>query len=384
MSRLSLPAEYDPPVTVEHWQRWRERLPAAPLIALHGGYGKRNMGDEAILYVLLDQLRRAFPDGRIIVVGHNQQEIERDHGAEAGYYISLRALKAIARADLYIIGGGGIINRINVYSGWRRLRLLDPRGKFFSLAALLAHGRGAKVIFHAIGATSVPDPLVGWLARMAMNRADEVSVRDPLSRRVLQELGVRREIHLVPDPAMQLEAAPASVAQEILRREGIEPEQRLVGFCFRAVDEPDIDNAETARIVAQAADWLIERYGAQICFLPFGRHPRKPVENDLFFAQEVAGRVRHGERFHILQHPCTPPEMKAILAEMDFALLERLHAAILAAGAGAPFLAVSYEDKVAEFVRSIGRADDLLELREFNFERVMAKLEERLPWRANL
>jgi polysaccharide pyruvyl transferase WcaK-like protein len=76
--------------------------------------------------------------------------------------------------------------------------------------------------------------------------------------------------------------------------------------------------------------------------------------------------------------------MKAILAEMDFALLERLHAAILAAGAGAPFLAVSYEDKVAEFVRSIGRADDLLELREFNFERVMAKLEERLPWRANL
>ena len=382
--RLALSAEYDPPVTVEHWQRWRERLPAAPVIVLHGGYGKRNLGDEAILHVLLGQLRCVFPDGRIIVLGHGPGEIERDHGVEAGYFVSRRAAEAILHADLYIIGGGGIINRINSYSGWRRLPILDPKGKFLFLAALLARWRGAKVIFHAVGATSVPDPLVGWLARAAMSRADEVSVRDPLSRRVLQGLRVWRDIRVIPDPAMQLEAAPAHVAQEILRREGIEPDERLVGLSFRAVAEPDIDNGATARIVAQVADWLAERYGAQICFLPFGRHPNKPVENDLVFAQEVAKQVQYGERFHVLQHLCTPPEMKAILGEMDFALLERLHAVILAAGAGTPFLAVSYEDKVAEFVRSIGRANDWLALREFSFERVTAELRRHLPWRSSL
>jgi polysaccharide pyruvyl transferase CsaB len=348
---------------------------------LHGGYGKRNLGDEAILYVLLDQLRRVFPDGRIIVLGHGPKEIERDHGVEAGYFLSRRALEAIWRADLYIIGGGGIINRINSYSGWRRLRILDPKGKFLFLAALLAQARGAKVIFHAIGATSLPDPLVGWLARAAMNRADEVSVRDPLSRRLLYGWGVKRDIHVIPDPAMQLEAAAPAAAQEILRREGIEPEGRLVGLSFRAVAEPDIGNAATARAVAQVADWLSEEYAAQVCFLPFGRHPTKPVENDLFFAQEVAEQVQHSERFHILRHLATPPEMKALLAEMDFCLLERLHATILAAGVAVPFLAVSYEDKVAEFMRAIGRGERIIELRQFDFETAQQKLRVWIPWR---
>jgi polysaccharide pyruvyl transferase WcaK-like protein len=46
-----------------------------------------------------------------------------------------------------------------------------------------------------------------------------------------------------------------------------------------------------------------------------------------------------------------------------------------------PFLAVSYEDKVAEFMRAIGRGEQIIELRQFDFETAQQKLRVWIPWR---
>lgn len=381
MQPIPWPAEYDPPAGVAYWREWREKIPAArPVVVLHGGYGKRNLGDDAILHVLLGQLREAMSGAQIIVLCHGPEWVRREHGAEAHHFASVSAWRAILAADFYLIGGGGIINRINVYSGWRRGRWLDPKGKFLFLAALAAGAHGARVVFHAIGATSVPDPVVGWLAQVALRRADAVSVRDPLSRQVLAGLGVRREIRLVPDPAALLEPAAPEVARAILRREGLDPDGRLIGLNLRPVGEPDADNAQTAATAARLADWLAERHGCRVCFLPFGRHPTKAVEDDTTLAREIERRVRRRDSFHILAHPCSPPEMKAILGEMDFCLLERLHAAILAAGAGTPFLAVSYDDKVSQFMQAIGQGMRIIPLRDFRWETARAALEAAISW----
>lgn len=372
-----LPPEYDPPIAAEHWREWGLRLRRGggrPTVVVHGGYGKRNLGDDAILEVLLAQLGEALPGARVVVLCHGPEEVMARHPVEAHHFASRGALRAIWAADLYIIGGGGIVNRINTYSGRRRWRVLDPKGKFLFLATLLAGARGARVIYHIIGATSVPDPLAGWLARVAMNRADEVTVRDPLSREVLSRLGVQRELRVLPDPALSLAAAPPEVAWEILRREGIDPDEPWVGINLRPVVEPDIDNAETAATMGRLAEELAETRGAQLVFLPFGLHPRIPAENDLTMVEPLRAALRHPERLRVLRHPCTPPEMKALLAQMDLGILERLHAAILAASAGAPFVALDYDDKVAQFVRAIGGEARLIPLRGLREDQARATL----------
>ena len=381
----SLSPESEPPAGPEYWSGWRSRLVTSgrPNVVLHGGYGKLNMGDDAILHVLLQQLGAGFPDANVSVICHGPRWVNRQYGVAAHHFSSPGALRAILGADLYVIGGGGIINRINTYSGRRKLKVLDAKGKFLFLAALLARATGAKVIFHAIGATSVPDRLVAWLAKQSMGRADQVSVRDALSRQVLQGLGVRGDIHLLPDPAISLEAAGPAVARRILEGEGLDPDGRLVGLNLRPVIEPDVDNIETARTVAELADWIVDQFDAHICFLPFGRHPTKEAENDLVMAREVQARMAHVERFHILEHECTPPEMKAIIGQLDFCLLERLHAAILAAGAGTRFVAISYDAKVSEFMKAIGGRDKMVPLRGLNPEVIKALIASNVPWRSS-
>jgi polysaccharide pyruvyl transferase CsaB len=375
-----LPANQDQP-----WRQWGQDLQKRgclpPRVVLHGGYGKRNIGDDAILEVLLAQLRDAIPSAEITVVGHGPAEVQARHDVAACHFASWAALKAILTADVYIIGGGGIINRINTYSGFRHLRVLDPKGKFLFIAAAMAKLSGARLDFHAIGATSFPDSIVRWLAPRVLDRADALTVRDPQSRELLQSAGVRKAIHVVPDPVVKLEPAPATFAKQLLTEMGVALDRLKVGVNFRYVSEPDIDNARTIRDVALLVEWLQIERDAQVLFLPFGRHPSRQVENDLIFAHKVAECLNHRQDFRILERELRPAEMKAVLGQMDLCLLERLHSVIMAAPTGVPIISVIYDDKVAAFADMVGLEESKLPLREFSFEtareRVTALLEQR-------
>jgi polysaccharide pyruvyl transferase WcaK-like protein len=369
----------------ELWQQWGRDLQKRgclhPRVVLHGGYGKRNLGDDAILEVLLDQIREAIPSAQITVVCHGPSEVCVRYGVSACHFASWAALKAILTADIYIIGGGGIINRINIYSGFRRLRVLDPKGKFLFVAAAIAKLGGARLHFHAIGATSFPDPVVRWLAPRVLNWADALTVRDGYSQEMLRSAGVRGPIPVMPDPVVGLEPAPPGVARGLLSEAGITLDRLKVGINFRYVAEPDIDNAQTIRDVARLVEWLQVEWDAQVIFLPFGRHPRRQVENDLLFARQVTGHLNHHKDFYILESDLRPAEMMAVLGQMDLCLLERLHSVILAASAGVPLISVVYDRKVAAFADMAGLQDTKLPLRQFNFktaqEKVAALLEQQ-------
>jgi polysaccharide pyruvyl transferase WcaK-like protein len=71
----------------------------------------------------------------------------------------------------------------------------------------------------------------------------------------------------------------------------------------------------------------------------------------------------------------------SLLASADLVVAERLHAAVLGAAGGTPFVALEYRPKVRDFARSVGfddrtlRTDDLGGLEEITF----ATLADRIP-----
>ncbi len=357
---------------------WRRQRP--PRVVVHGGYGKLNLGDDAILDCILTRLRAEWPQARVIVLSHGPQWVRAVYGnaVVAHGFASVGAWRAITHSDLYIIGGGGIVDRINTYSGLQRLRLLDPKGKYLFLAALLARACGAHVAFYSIGATSVPDPLVGWLARVAVARADWATVRDPLSARVLSSLGVRRPLPITPDPATALSPVTRERACAILAAEGVDLSRPLVVLTFRYVAEPDIDNASTVREVARLTECLAAEYNAAVLFVPFGRHPHRDVENDARFAAQVRVHLPRSSDLVILSRPYSPSEVKGILGLARVCIAERLHAVLLASTAGVPVVGVVYDDKVEQYM-ALANLPERIPLREFRAERALQAIDALVP-----
>lgn len=359
-----------------------ERGVRAPRVVIHGGYGKNNLGDDAILDVLVGRVREHLDGARITVLCHGPGNVARryrdDPHLVAFHFKSTGAARAIVTSHLYIIGGGGIVNRINVYSGRQRLKLLDMKGKFLFLAAAAAKAAGARTCFYAIGATSFPDPGVRLLARTVLATASVVSVRDPRSLANLQAIGVKRPIVQVLDPALSMTPAPAEEAEEALAEAGVPRGERpRVAIGFRYVRDGSDNDAKVAAVV-RLTRHLLTRYGVSVVFVPASHHPSEHFEDDLDFGRRVRAALGdEGAHVHVVERYHHPRLTMAMLGAMDFAVLERLHAVILTSRTEVPFCAVAYDAKVSEYVELIGAGERLITSERFVRD---ALAEEGYPW----
>jgi polysaccharide pyruvyl transferase WcaK-like protein len=240
---------------------------------------------------------------------------------------------AVSRLDLLILGGGGF-----VYDGecQRYLRVVQA-----------AHTAGVPVFVHAIGAGPLTDHGDGGIARNALQRVQDLVVRDQGSKHVLEHVGVDTDITVTADPALLLR--PAVFERERLDREGIPDDVRLVGVSVR---EPGraaefLDEDGYYDLLAVVSDFLVHRLDAHLVFLPMER-------NDLRHSHSVLSRMTDPARGRILHGPFQPAEVLGLMEHLHLVVGMRLHFLIFAAMAGVPFLPLPYAGKVFDFACATG------------------------------
>jgi len=368
--------------TVE--EQLKEKGKKKPLVVIHGGYGKKNMGDDALLHSIYTRVRRYLPNSLITVICHGPENIKQWYpDIVACHFKSKLSLKAILISDLYIIGGGGIVNKINTYSGNMSFKMFDIKGKFLFLAALAAKMTGAISVFYGIGATSFPDPIVKYLARFSFNRADYISVRDSMSIENLQYSGVRKEMTLVLDPALSLEPGGQHGVDAILSNIGIKSKsirsRPLIGLNLRYVGDPEVSNSRSLTEAVSLIKKLVKELNYDVLFLSISQHPDKHLEDDLDFGLQVQKKLAGDDatlgHFQVLKEYPHPRVFMALLGEMDMMILSRLHSVILGTKLGIPIVTVSYDNKVTQFVRLTGQERFMMSLNDFTASKVCTSLQ---------
>jgi polysaccharide pyruvyl transferase CsaB len=334
-----------------------------------------NLGDEAILEGILRELRASIP-AEITVFSQNPTDTLARHGVE--HAINIRALTrkeatpVIRDIDLFILGGGGI--------------LFDGEAEAYLREVMIAHEARVPVVLYAISA----GPLATQASRLAVrdvlnaSPATVITVRDRLGLRLLEDVGVTSEIHLTADPAFLLE--PEELPVDALKAEGVDLEGHVVGFSVREPGPaaPDIVPEQYYALLANAADFVVERFGAEVVFVPMERF-------DVQHSHAVVAHMRFPERVEILRRRYSSRQILDLIGRFDFAVGMRLHFLIFAALRGTPFAPLPYASKVAGLLEDlgmdtpplrtigigelIGRIDRKWDTRE----EIRARIGERLP-----
>src|SRR6185437_4099005 len=79
-------------------------------VLLSGYYGFGNFGDEALLDVIVEQLRARFPQVELEVLSAVPESTARSFGVPASSRWPWRDVRAaVARADVVLSGGGGLL-----------------------------------------------------------------------------------------------------------------------------------------------------------------------------------------------------------------------------------------------------------------------------------
>ncbi|HEX7043262.1 MAG TPA: polysaccharide pyruvyl transferase family protein [Burkholderiales bacterium] len=304
-------------------------------IGISGSYGGLNLGDEAILASMIRQLTQAAPV-EITVFSRDAEDTRRRH-PQAARVVPVRELgrnevqPEIEALDLFLLGGGGI--------------LYDADAKTYLREVELALEKSVPVMVYAAGIGPLNTPEAQQLVRDRLSAVDAVTVREARARKLLEEIGIKREIVVTADPAFLLEPDPLPVGA--LEREGLDPASRLIGMSVRepGAAAPDIDETMYHALLANAADFMVERYDANVVLVPM-----EPNMHDVRHCHAVIAQMLRPQRATVLKGEYSAPQMLSLVGRFIFVVGMRLHFLIFAALQGVPFVALPYASKVEGFL----------------------------------
>lgn len=302
-------------------------------VVVSGYVGFGNLGDDAVLAAMLAALRPRMPGAEFVVLSADPHTTARQHDVVAVPRLGAPALRAVSGADLFISGGGSLIQDAT--------STRSPLYYLGMLAAGNALARRSMVYAQGVGPLrrSWLRGLAGWVG----NGVDVVTVRDEDSRRLLEACGVRRPIDVVADPVFALTPAPPERVSSLLG-----PSQLpRIGVALR----PWADNAYAVPLL-KALREVGDQLGAEFVVLVF--HPMK----DRAISEPAAQRLSA-----TLIANVTPEEMLAVIGALDLVIGVRLHALICAVAAGVPSVGLAYDPKIDAFFR-LTEAGTVLPLHE--------------------
>jgi polysaccharide pyruvyl transferase WcaK-like protein len=341
------------------------------ILILNDGLGP-NKGDQAILRAMLNTLKPYFPRADISVLRYSWRL--RDLG---------RDFHAIRRSDLLILGGGQALQ--------------DQTSPAFPVMVLSKIGFARmlrkRVMGYALGVGPLKTRVARGMVRGIVNQFEMITVREPASKRCLEELGVNKPpITVTADAAFLLEPAASERAKEILRREGMTQGARLLVAIaprrwfhyhhslipvrykarLRGALKGEESFAGLKRILAGVADWLIAQENASILFVPMRRSSGRfdPGQDDDRVASEIMELMRGRESVRILSGDYPPEEMKGLLGQMDLIIGMRMHALILGGSMGIPVIGIGITEKFAPLFEMMGQGSYLIDVQDLG-ERVL-------------
>src|SRR3954467_6278084 len=311
---------------------------SASKIGITGSYGGMNLGDEAILQSMLEQLRREAPGCEITVFSRDAEDTKRRHKVERAVPVRklsrAEVVPEIERLDLLLFGGGGI--------------LYDADARTYLREVLVAKEHGVPVMLFAVGAGPLSDPTVQAAVRDALEGVAAVTVREKSAQQLLEEAGVRREVVVTADPALLLKPEP--LPRNMLKIEGLEGRKRLIGMSVRepGVAAPDPDPNVYHALLANAAGFMVDRFDADVVFVPMERSVL-----DSQHSHAVIAKMLRAQRARVLNGEYTSGQILSLMGHFSFVVGMRLHFLIFAALRGVPFVALPYAGKVSGFLEDL-------------------------------
>lgn len=343
-------------------------------VVIAGWYGNKNTGDEAILSATIADLRIEIPNLHITVVSDDPEYTRKLHKVDAisppkctnnirkmDLKKDLQFTRLVHNADLFILGGGGLI---------------QPGSVGHLLKILHAKMVGVKTMLYAVG---VQSPLLSYreklLTRFVLNYCtDVITVRNEMSKSILIELGVKRSIYVTADPAINLPTADHQRINEIFQQENIPQAKPLVALCLRNWNSPglkkrflnrsafDETKSEFGKVLSDEINYLTNELDRNVLIAPLlvseNGNDRRDMEN------LVNNPNLNKDSIYIIRGEYTPQEIKGILSKTEFIVGMRLHSLIFGATHYIPLIGLSYLPKVSEFMKQIDLSSYCVDISE--------------------
>jgi len=344
---------------------------------ISGYYGFRNIGDDALLMSIINDLKRFKPDIRLMILSKIPIGTSKDFNVASISRVNMfRIYQAMKNSKVFIYGGGNLLQDNT-----------STRSLFYYLSTVwLAKSLNLKVMFYANGIGPLKNPTNRLLTKKILDRVDVITLREKLSFEELKMLDIAKpRILLTSDAALTISDSFASTDTGILRQLGIQNDKPLLGISLRKYPGHEkIEHEKYESAIAKAADHMASVYGAYPVFFPMQNPDDVPI------LENVAAKMK--SQSFIIKEKLNIIQTFDLVSKTHVVLGMRLHSLVFATVAAVPIVGLVYDPKIQGFLDCINQpsAGDvrtldyeyLLELLEDvwqNREAISRQLEELVP-----
>ncbi len=296
-------------------------------IVISGYYGFDNIGDEAVLQAILSLLKAELKDVEITVLSNNPEKTKAIHHVKAVNRWHIQAIiKAIKDSDMLISGGGSLLQ--DVTSG--------KTIPYYLGIVKIAQWYKKKVVFYSQGIGPVSRSYNKWLIKKVVNRVEGIFVREHHSKKVLEDLGIKKPIIVAADPVLGIKPSP-HVYKYVKDLLGVE---KRVGIYIR----PWHNEEMLLDCLEKSLEPIIDE-GYKVYLIP------------MYYTQdrEIAHRLKErlkGQAY-VVDKKLTLDEVLSYTASFEFIIGMRLHSLIMAAAMQVPMIGLAYDPKVTDFMKDM-------------------------------
>ncbi len=332
-------------------------------IVILGAYGQQNIGDEAMLLVLVEYLRKQYPDCVISCNSNSPRATSKDFGVEA-FYTSpkkdfFKKLGALLKADAYIYGGGSLLVELRMNPLGRRAPLY--RGLIINL---LGRCLGKRVVYAGVGAEAVRPGFSQWLVRRVVALSHRCYVRDRDSYNTLISYGCSPDkVKLGAELAFMMQAQDAPKGKKRVKRICVLPVYRILGY----------DECHESYVTAlkQAADSLRKK-GIEVDFYAMQTDP-----NDDMGDKQIISKITGDKPSAIKpKKQLGPKEFIDYLSGYDLVLSSRYHGIICMLLAGRPAISLTEFEKSQAVLKAMGLAELSLSSKDISATNLLKAIQD--------
>jgi polysaccharide pyruvyl transferase WcaK-like protein len=315
---------------------------------IFGNFGAMNLGDEAILAGEIQELQK-IPGMSITVIGRYPEEVKRQHKVNAiSLYQLNKVRREIRKSDFVIVGGGGLINKVerSLIGFVYQLYMIFV---FFFLPWL--HKKKTYVL--GIGIYNNANAFIVRLVTPFLRNSTIVTVRDFHSYEFLKSKNVRGMLY--KDNSFLMDLLPASeTLQSPIFKENYHKNRRNIGISLL---KPD-NKSDEKRLLSEMTEFVGKHYKeADFWYYPADANP--DYFNDEMFGRKFYELVskKFGQEvvFHFVPNTLSPNIFFSSFALMNSVVAMRFHAAVFAYRNKIKFAGITYDKKCTTFIESIGK-----------------------------
>ena len=293
-------------------------------VLLCGYYGEHNLGDDALLQVLLQQLG---PDTRAVITAHDLAAVKAQ--APTARCVDRRSLPrvlwAINSVDTVVFGGGSLLQDSTSFNSL----------VYYLALLVVARLRGRRVVLWGQGLGPLRRPLSRWLVHALLPWCTAASWRDQQSYDLAKSWAPWLPMIMAPDPVWQMPTTVWRGGESIV-------------VSWRPT--PLLNRSRWINLV-RALDQLSSELEAPVVWLAFHHHQDADLLPWLDRDGILPSALRRRSKVVL------PETLSAIDGAVQSARLVvpmRLHALILARLVGCPMAALSYDPKVVAAAQMSG------------------------------